>query len=175
MEPTPVPEMTPEMTPDVVSEVETKKEARLSQLAEARKSAVAKKRKLNDDVSELNSKLDRLSALVTSTKKETDTEKAKDEMDEQPTKKVRVTKEPVEETVMVGADTWGTQIIRTAGLVGLAGATYYMQNVYGQKRKRDVQQSSSTPQPKKGRVQPTKTPMLPVVSKNPVGRSGFVV
>ena len=62
---------------------------------------------------------------------------------------------------------WGTTPIRTAALVSLAGATFYMQNIYG---KKNIQ----TPAPAQAPI-PMQANMLPTVNRSYVGKSGFAI
>jgi hypothetical protein len=63
---------------------------------------------------------------------------------------------------------WGTTAIRTAALVSLAGATFYMQNIYGKKK----DPISVPPEPQ---VTPVQANMLPTVNRSYVGKSGFSI
>ena len=63
---------------------------------------------------------------------------------------------------------WGTTAIRTAALVSLAAATFYMQNIYG---KKNIQ----TPAPATQAPIPMQANMLPTVNRSYVGKSGFAI
>ncbi len=63
---------------------------------------------------------------------------------------------------------WGTTAIRTAALVSLAGATFYMQNIYGKKK-------DPIPVPPEPQVTPVQANMLPTGNRAYVGRSGFSI
>ena len=67
----------------------------------------------------------------------------------------------------VSESEWATAAIRTAALVSLAGATFYMQNIYG---KKNIQ----TPAPAPPQA-PMQTDMLPTVNRSFVGKSGFAI
>ena len=60
---------------------------------------------------------------------------------------------------------WGT----TAALVSLAGATFYMQNIYGKKKMSDP---APAPAPTQA---PMQANMLPTVNRSYVGKSGFAI
>ena len=64
---------------------------------------------------------------------------------------------------------WGTTAIRTAALVSLAGATFYMQNIYGKKKDIPI---SVPPEPQVTQVQAN---MLPTTSRSFVGKSCFSI
>ena len=65
---------------------------------------------------------------------------------------------------------WGTTAIRTAALVSLAGATFYMQNIYG---KKNIQ--TPAPAPTTQASIPMQANMLPTVNRSYVGKSGFAI
>ena len=66
---------------------------------------------------------------------------------------------------------WGTTAIRTAALVSLAGATFYMQNIYG---KKNIQ--TPAPAPITQVTSPSlQTDMLPTLNRSFVGKSGFAI
>jgi hypothetical protein len=65
---------------------------------------------------------------------------------------------------------WGTTAIRTAALVSLAGATFYMQNIYG---KKNIQ--TPAPAPTTQAPVPMQANMLPTVNRSYVGKSGFAI
>ncbi len=68
-----------------------------------------------------------------------------------------------------GESEWATTAIRTAALVSLAGATFYMQNIYGEK-------NMSDPVPAQAPAQaPVQANMLPTVNRSYVGKSGFAI
>ena len=64
---------------------------------------------------------------------------------------------------------WGTTAIRTAALVSLAGATFYMQNIYGKKKMSDP---APAPAPTQA---PMQANMFPTVNRSYVGKSGFAI
>ena len=64
---------------------------------------------------------------------------------------------------------WGTTAIRTAALVSLAGATFYMQNIYG---KKNIPSSVTVP-PEPQITVPTN--VLPTGNRAYVGKSGFSI
>ena len=63
---------------------------------------------------------------------------------------------------------WGTTAIRTAALISLAGATFYMQNIYGKKK-------DPIPAPPEPQVTPVQANMLPTGNRAYVGKSGFSI
>jgi hypothetical protein len=63
---------------------------------------------------------------------------------------------------------WGTTAFRTAALVSLAGATFYMQNIYGKKK-------DPIPVPPEPQVTPVQANMLPTGNRAFVGKSGFSI
>ena len=63
---------------------------------------------------------------------------------------------------------WGTTAIRTAALISLAGATFYMQNIYGKKK-------DPIPVPPEPQVTPVQANMLPTGNRSYVGKSGFSI
>ena len=65
---------------------------------------------------------------------------------------------------------WGTTAIRTAALISLAGATFYMQNIYGNPAKKNI--PATVPEPQ---VTPVQANMLPTGNRSYVGRSGFQI
>ena len=64
---------------------------------------------------------------------------------------------------------WGTTAFRTAALVSLAGATFYMQNIYG---KKNIPSSVTVP-PEPQITVPTN--VLPTGNRAYVGKSGFSI
>ena len=69
----------------------------------------------------------------------------------------------------VSESEWATTAIRTAALVSLAGATFYMQNIYGKKKMSDP---APAPAPTQA---PMQANMLPTVNRSYVGKSGFAI
>lgn len=166
--PSVVPELSSVVTPDLVPDVSAK-DKRLAQLADARKSALIKKRKLSDDVLEANLKLDRLTSVLIRPPTESEPEEV-----QQP-KRVRVTK--VEEAITKidessNSSSWSTMIFRNVGLMALAGGSYYLQHVYA---KPPIPVTKTTAKPIALGPVPSKPTMLPTVPRVPVGRSGFVL
>jgi hypothetical protein len=136
------------------SVMDTKKERKNAQLAAARESAKNKKRQRDDDLDTMKSQLSTLTKLLES------------ESDSPPQKRKRVTAEPDDTEPR---SSWTTSAVRTAALMGLAGASFYFQNVYGKQHPN-----------KKNPAAPTKTsPVVfpttvqPVQNRAQVGSSGF--
>ena len=77
--------------------------------------------------------------------------------------------EPVKVSNSVSESEWATTAIRTAALVSLAGATFYMQNIYGKKKMSDP---APAPAPTQA---PMQANMLPTVNRSYVGKSGFAI
>jgi hypothetical protein len=65
---------------------------------------------------------------------------------------------------------WGTTAIRTAALVSLAGATFYMQNIYGKKN-----MPSPVTVPPEPQVTQVQTNVFPTGNRAFVGKSGFSI
>ena len=65
---------------------------------------------------------------------------------------------------------WGTTAFRTAALISLAGATFYMQNIYGNPAKKNI--PATVPEPQ---VTPVQVNMLPTGNRSYVGKSGFSI
>ena len=174
------PTVTPTVEPVLEPSVDTKKQARLAQLASARESAKKKKRQRDEDVSTMKQQLDKLTSLLeTKTTKPEPTPEPKEEEEEpqQPVKKrkVVVTKQSEEQTQVVQQEpSFMQNAFRGGLLVALAGASWYVQNIMGKPP------PSTTPQPKETK---TKTSKPQVVQswpssntvKRPVGKSGFMV
>jgi hypothetical protein len=162
------------------------KEKNLKQLAQARKSAACKKRKLTDDMESVSAKLDLLVSAIQSSVAGTKPESQPSEPAEPPQKRVRVTRVDEEEMTsnIEGGNTWGTTILRNVGLASLAAGSYYLQHVYAQPTPKTV--VLPTTQQRRQPVYPS-TPiqikttkkaipsMLSTDTRVPVGRSGFVV
>ena len=119
-------DITAEVTPDPA---EVKRTAKLAQLATARQSMTDKKRKRDDDISSIATKLDEISNRL-------DKQQRKPPETEEPPveKRQHVTKEDdvveVEEPQSI-TDSWTTSIIRTGTVLTLGAASWYMQNMYG--------------------------------------------
>jgi hypothetical protein len=58
---------------------------------------------------------------------------------------------------------WATTAIRTAALVSLAGATFYMQNIYG---KQNMSDSVPAPAPTQAVSPPVQANMLPTLNRS---------
>ena len=155
---------------------ESKREAKLVQLAAARQSAKDKKRKRDEDISEMNRKIDQLlkkqEAVV-----QPEAPRSKSEAPEPRPK--RVTREEVEteedeKEAPPEGDNWTTSLIRTSAVLTLGGLSWWFQNKYGQP---DSGRTPGQPIKKKAKVSPTPTNMLPVRvplrSTSMIGRSGF--
>ena len=125
-------ELTDDITTDVTTDpAELKRLAKLEQLAAARQSMKDKKRKRDDDISSIATKLDEISNRLD---KQQRTPPEQEEIVEPPAeKRQRVTKEePVEvEEPEPSTDSWTTSIIRTGTVLTLGAASWYMQNMYG--------------------------------------------
>jgi hypothetical protein len=167
------------------------KEKNLKQLAQARKSAACKKRKLTDDMESVSAKLDLLVSAIQSSMAGTQPESPPPEptIAEPPQKRIRVTRVDEEEMTsnIEGGNTWGTTILRNVGLASLAAGSYYLQHVYGKPTPKPAVLPTSQQKRQKvyhpTQIQPTKTtihkrpiaPVLPVDTRVPVGKSGFMV
>jgi hypothetical protein len=168
-----------------VTVVDEKKQAKLSQLAGARESAKQKKLKRELDFDVMSSKLDKLAAAL-----EEKTSKAEDEIEaddtpEPPRKRIRVTKQEEEEAEgdeqddvdsSSGTDSMAVTALRTGAVLGLAGVSWYFQNVW----KKAAPKAATGHPPKRRRAlpdTPTETPttqnLLPRKVPIQVGRSGF--
>jgi hypothetical protein len=146
---------TTETTDDTNDTSTVAKRKRNIQLAAARESAKAKKRKREEDLDSMQHKLDALTELI----------KTKEEETEKPTKKKKVTTadETYEEKTQESSY---TGYIRTAALISLAGASYYFQNLYGKSKKKI---------PEKKTNDPLCMPAQFDTPRTHVGKSGFVM
>ena len=127
---------TPELNDDVATDItpdpaELKRLAKLEQLAAARQSMKDNKRKRDDDISSIATKLDEISNRLDKQQ----TEFKPPEQEEPPVeKRQRVTKEEpvieVEESEPA-SDSWTTSIVRTGAVLTLGAASWWMQNMYG--------------------------------------------
>ena len=123
-------EIIPEVTTDVIPDpVETKRTAKLEQLAAARQSMKDKKRKRDDDISSIATKLDEISNRL-------DKQQTKPpEQDEPPAeKRQRVTssrEEDVGDNEEPTSDSWTTSIVRTGAVLTLSAVSWWVQNMYG--------------------------------------------
>jgi hypothetical protein len=149
--------------------LDQKKMAKLEQLGQARESAKAKRQREKETLSEMNNKLDTLLLA----KAPRDEQEEEDE--EQPRKRVKVTRE-VEtdtdeepETTKTSVDSLGVTALRTGAVLGLAGISWYVQNVW----KKETPATRKHPPPTLQTTQTPKIHMLPVQRK--IGKSGFVV
>jgi hypothetical protein len=161
--------------PAIDSIQESTRQKKLAQLAAARESAKIKKRKREEDMDSMSARLDKLTSLLLT--KDTKQEHRDDEEEEEPPKvkkPKRVTREPPETTATVvheAEDSWTTSIIRTGSLLGLAGLSYYFQNMYG---KNTTTVTPRAHQKKKIESKPhIIKPVQPNSIPNPVGQSGF--
>jgi hypothetical protein len=179
MEPGVEPGMVPGMAPCLVPGVVTAKEKRLTQLAQARASAVSKKRKMSEDVDTLHSKIDALTSMMRpAVKVVDDIEMGDKEPDDEPVaKRVRVTKEPDGETIEEPCPkgSWGQFMFRNVGLAALAGGSWYLQNVYAQPKGKTGPAATNGKATKRPFAPPPKQALLPPVVRTVVGRSGFVL
>jgi hypothetical protein len=95
-------------------------------------------------------------------------ESEEEEEEEKPKKKARVvTKEKEEEEQK---ESFTTTATRTAGLMLLAGCTFYLQNMYG-KQTKSTPPPTPTPPTQQAPVYQTNT--VPVPNRQMVGTSGF--
>ena len=146
-----------------------KKLARLLQLASARESAKTKKREREQDMSDIKTQLSTLtSALKSKTQEEKKMpveEPATDE--EPPTKRVRVTKEPIIDEVDTSTDkqeSWTTMLMRSSALFGLGIGSWYFQHRFQRPDKPPVKKAHKMLPPiHRAPAQPTKI----------IGKSGF--
>jgi hypothetical protein len=149
--------------------VDSTKERKNAQLAAARESAKNKKRQREDDLNTMKSQLDKLTSLL-----ETKTE-PEQTPDSPPQKRKRVTIDPEESinesTQPTEDNSWMTSAVRTGALVGLAGASFYFQNMYGK-----GQATKKKPKGTTKTISSVLTTTMPALS-NPtqVGSSGFVL
>ena len=122
-------EITPEVTTEVIPDpVEVKRTAKIEQLASARQSMKDKKRKRDDDLSSLVTKLDQISNRLDQQQKPHEIEENTDPPSE---KRQRVTKDlEVEDTTPI-PDSWATSLVRTGAVLTLGAASWWMQNMYG--------------------------------------------
>jgi hypothetical protein len=157
----------PEMIPVV-----DKKTAHLNQLGQARESAKIKRQREKETLTEMNTKLDTLLKKKGPVEKEEEEE----EQDEPPPKrnKVRVTKteEPEQGTESSIGDSLSVTALRSGAVLGLAGLSWYVQNVW-KKQTTPVVENTKKNFPAV-RVQETQKTQL-VSGKNKVGKSGFVL
>jgi hypothetical protein len=139
----------------------SKRASHLKQLAEARETAKKRKVKREEDTASIKSKVDKMYDRLMAPAPEP----KPDEEPVQQKKRKRVTRvQDREEDVEVESEEgWTTSLIRGSALVGLAGASWWFQNMYG-KKKHKKEEASLFSQPQ----------ALPVQSRNkPVGSSGF--
>jgi hypothetical protein len=146
--------------PIVDTEPDEKKVAKLEQLSQARESAKVKRQREKQTMIDMNTKLDTL--LL-----------AKGE-EEQPIKRIKVTKEaetePDEEPeTKTSADSLVVTALRTGAVLGLAGVSWYVQNVW----KKETPVTARKPHAQATTQATPKINMLPVPRK--IGKSGFVV
>ena len=169
-------ELNDDITTDVTTDpAELKRLAKLEQLASARQSMKDKKRKRDDDISSIATKLDEISNRL-------DKQQTKPPEQEEPPveKRQRVTKEEpvteVEESEPI-SDSWTTSIIRTGTVLTLGAASYYMQNMYGKApttttRKAPEKKKTPTSVPKK--IQLQYDHLQTARNRKMIGTSGFV-
>ena len=169
-------EIIPEVTTDVIPDpVETKRTAKLEQLAAARQSMKDKKRKRDDDISSIATKLDEISNRL-------DKQQTKPPEQEEPPveKRQRVTKKDdvveVEEPQSI-TDSWTTSIIRTGTVLTLGAASWYMQNMYGKApttTTRKATEKKKTPTSVPPKVQLRSDHLQTARNRKMIGTSGFV-
>jgi hypothetical protein len=168
------PDITVDTTADhtadtTVDTIAVKKAARLEQLALARQSGKDKKRKTQESITNMEAKLEKLSTLLEKPKEQ--------EKQEEPDKKrIRVTRQD-ESDDDVTSEGWTTSAIRGTVLVGLAGASWYMQNMF----RKPTAKTASAVVTKKTNATPDAVQIKQptVLSKNEnkfkVGGSGFMM
>ena len=126
---------TAELNDDVATDVtpgpvETKRTAKLAQLASARQSMKDKKRKRDDDISSIVTKIDEISNRL-----DQQQQTKPPEQEEPPAeKRQRVTssrEEDVGDNEEPTSDSWTTSIVRTGAVLTLSAVSWYMQNMYG--------------------------------------------
>jgi hypothetical protein len=159
--------------PEMIPVVDQKKTAHLHQLGQARESAKLKRQREKETLTEMNTKLDTLLKKKGPVEKEEEEE----EQDEPPPKrnKVRVTKteEPEQDTESIIGDSLSVTALRSGAVLGLAGLSWYVQNVWKKKTTAPVVENTKKIFPI-ARVQETQKTQL-VSGKNKVGKSGFVL
>jgi G3E family GTPase len=161
-------EVTVEVSEDVI--VDTKRDAKLVQLANARVSAKTKKRQRDDDMSSMKDQLDSLTTMLLQ-KNETE---QKAEEAEPIVKRQRVTAEPVGVPDVIEEDTWVTSVIRTSAVLSLGAASWYMQHRYA--KPPTVAPTEKKKESKTATTAPTVLHPAAVPRVRPsVGKSGFVV
>ena len=173
---------TAELNDDVATDVtpgpvETKRTAKLAQLASARQSMKDKKRKRDDDISSIVTKIDEISNRL-----DQQQQTKPPEQEEPPVeKRQRVTKKDdvveVEEPQSI-TDSWTTSIIRTGTVLTLGAASWYMQNMYGKApttTTRKATEKKKTPTSVPPKVQLQSVPMQTTRVRKMIGGSGFAV
>lgn len=118
--------------------MDEKKQARHTQLAGARETAKQKKLKRERDFDDMSSKLDKLAAALEEKTSKSDVKIEEDEEpEESPRKRIRVTKQEEEEEddeqdvdSSSGTDSMAVTALRTGAVLGLAGVSWYMQNIW---------------------------------------------
>ena len=159
-------------------EDEAKQVKKLSQLADARESAKLKRKQRDDDLSAVNNKLEKLTALMEAKPA------AKADLadtaeivfpEEVPVKKrkVIVTRHESEEepAPTEASPTWLQSVFRTTAVLALGAGSYYFQNIYG--KQKAIASSKTTA---KVQAKPTVVPVWSEIKgKSKVGESGFVL
>jgi hypothetical protein len=160
--------------PEMIPVVDHKKTAHLNQLGQARESAKIKRQREKDTLTSMNTKLDTL------LKKKDPVEEEEEEQDESPPKrkKVRVTKaeEPEQETdepESSTGDSLSVTAFRSGAVLGLAGLSWYVQNVWKTKNTAPVAEKSKKIFPAVRVPEIQKTQPMSVPRK--VGKSGFIM
>jgi hypothetical protein len=152
-----------------------KKLARLLQLASARESAKSKKREREQDLSDIKSQLSTLTSALQSKTQEEKTMPAvveKRETDEEPpTKRVRVTKEPIIDEVDSSTEkqeSWSTMLLRSSALFGLGIGSWYFQHRFQRPDKQPAKKTNNMlPPPALHRR------TVPAQQTKVIGKSGF--
>jgi hypothetical protein len=162
---------------EMVPVVDQKKTAHLHQLGQARESAKVKRQRERETLTEMNTKLDTLLKKKDPVEKEEEEE----EQDEPPPKRkrVKVTKdveepesEPDEASSSIG-DSLGVTALRSGAVLGLAGLSWYVQNVWKKKTTAPVVENSKKIFPIARAQETQKTQPMSVPRK--VGKSGFIM
>jgi hypothetical protein len=161
-------EISPVTTDQTADTTAVKKAAKNEQLALARQSGKEKKRKNQESITNMEAKLDKLNTLL-------EKPKVQDTEEEPEKKRTRVTKQDDNDDD-VTSEGWTTSAIRGTVLVGLAGASWYMQNMFRKPIAKPAavvtKKTNSTPD-----VMPIKQPTLLSQNNNKskVGTSGFMM
>ena len=152
-----------------------KKQARLLQLASARESTKSKKREREQDLSDIKSQLSTLTSALQSKKQEEKkmpsvVEEPETTDEEPPTKRVRVTKEPIIEvdTSTDKQESWTTMLMRSSALFGLGIGSWYFQHRFQRPDKPPAKKSHNMLPPP-----PLHRRTVPAQPTKVIGKSGF--